>query len=99
VDDFHSQVISSSPSHSSVEYKKSLSAASVVFAQAPDEDRESMWSNVDLSFSEVAKTSAQSPYIKPEPPVSSPLHSKCQHISIDETHETSSKKSSCCLIL
>lgn len=102
VDDFNSQVISSTVSHPSVEYKKALSAASVVFAQAPDEDRESMWSNVDLSFSEVSRTSAQNPYIKPEhpPPVSSPLHSNCQHISIDDTKDNSTpEKSSCCLIL
>jgi hypothetical protein len=105
VDDFHSQVISSSSSLSStVEYKKSLSAASVVFAQAPDEDRESMWSNVELSFSEVARTSAQNPYTKPDPPapaVSSPLHSNGHHISIDDPKQTqrSPKKSSCCVIL
>lgn len=99
-DEFHSQVISSS--HSVSEYKKALTVASVVFAQAPDEDRESMWSNVELSFSEVARTSAQSPYIKPEPaPVVSPLHSSnCQHVSIeDESQSQSPPKQSCCCLI
>jgi hypothetical protein len=97
-DDFHSQVIPSSPSSFSapIEYKKSLSAASVVFPQAPDEDRESLWSNVELSFSDVVQTSAQtsSSYLQSPPSshspesgkndgVVSPMHSNCHHISID----------------
>lgn len=101
VDDFHSQVISSS--HSVNEYKKALTAASVVFAQAPDEDRESMWSNVELSFSDVAQTSAQNPYIRPESvEVASPIHSTTtHHISIDEESKSqpSTKQSNCCMIL